>query len=130
MCFGGAFLHILKQVLTADSRLGTVYLSKVDLADAYMSLWVRIEDFPSVTFLILKKTPRDTQLVGFHLSLSMGYINSDPYFCMATETVANLANKAISQRKQADEHPLDLAAESRAAADAGAGDLEYQADAV
>ena len=78
--FRGALLQILKKVLTADLRLGTVYLSKVDLADAYMSLWVRIEDFPSVTFLILKKTPRDTQLVGFHLSLSMGYIDSDPYF--------------------------------------------------
>ena len=46
MCFGGAFLHILNKVITADSRLGTLYLSKVDLADAYMRLWVRMEDVP------------------------------------------------------------------------------------
>ena len=41
MIFGGALLRILKQLLTADPRLGPVYLSKVYLADAYMRLWVR-----------------------------------------------------------------------------------------
>ena len=42
MRFGGALQHIFKQVLTEDPRLGPVYLSKVDLADAYMKLWVRM----------------------------------------------------------------------------------------
>ena len=42
MRFRGAILRILKQVLAADSHLGPVYLSKVDLADAYMMLWVRM----------------------------------------------------------------------------------------
>ena len=92
-----------------------------------MRLWVRIEDFPSVAFLISKKTPSNTQLVGFHHSLPMGYIDSDPYFCVAKETVADLANAAISQREQAGEQPLDLAAESRAADDAVAP--KTQADA-
>ena len=44
----------------------------------------------------------------------MGYIDSAPYFLMATETVASLANKAISQRYQAGEHPLYMASEARA----------------
>ena len=56
MRFGGALQRILKQVLASESRLGLVYLSKVDLADAYMRLWVRMEDVPSFTFLISKKT--------------------------------------------------------------------------
>ena len=46
---------------------------------------------------------------------------------MATETVADLANKTIYQRYQADKHPLDLAVKARAAEDAGAP--EAQADA-
>ena len=66
-----------------------------------MRLWVRMKDVPSVAFLIPKKSPSDTQLVGFHLSLPIGYINSDPYFCMTTEMVDDLTNQAISQRKQA-----------------------------
>ena len=80
MRFGGALLHILKQVLTSESRLGTVYLIKVDLADAYMRLWVRMEDIPSAAFLIPKKNPSNTHLVGFHISVPMWNIDSDPYF--------------------------------------------------
>ena len=89
-----------------------------------MRLWVRIEDVLSVAFLIPKKTPSYTQLVGFYLSLPMGYINSAPYFCMVTETVDDLANADISQREQAGKNPLDLAAESRAAHDAGAPEVQ------
>ena len=47
MRFWGATQGILKQVLTANPRLGPVYLSKVELADAYMRLWLRMEDAPS-----------------------------------------------------------------------------------
>ena len=46
---------------------------------------------------------------------------------MAAETVVDLANKSISQKEQANEHPLEMAAEDRAADDSGA--LESQADA-
>ena len=59
MRFGGALHRILKQVLTANPRLCPVYLIKVDLSDMYMRLWVRMEDIPSVAFLIPKKPPSD-----------------------------------------------------------------------
>ena len=45
-----------------------------------MSLWVMMEDFPSVAFLIPKKNTSDTQLVELHLSLTMGYIDNAPFF--------------------------------------------------
>ena len=57
MRFRFALLRILKQVITADPRLGPVYLSEVDLEDTYMKLWVSMDDVPSVNFLIPKKTP-------------------------------------------------------------------------
>ena len=80
MHFGGALQRILKQVLTADLFLGPVYLIKVDLADAYMKLWVMMEDVPYVAFFTPNKNTSDTQLVVFHLSLPMGYIDSAPCF--------------------------------------------------
>ena len=43
------------------------------------------------------------------------------------ETVADLANEAISQREKAGEHPLELVAEARAANNTG--NLEAQAEA-
>ena len=58
--FWGAMQCILKQVLSSDPRLGLVYLRKVDLADAYMRLWVKMEDVPSVAFLVPKKKTSDT----------------------------------------------------------------------
>ena len=64
MRFGGVLRHILKQFLTADPCLWPVYLSKVDLSDADMRLWVRMEDVLSVNLFIPKKTPSDTHLVG------------------------------------------------------------------
>ena len=45
---------------------------------------MRMEDVPSVDFLVPKKNTRNTQLVVFHIVLTMGYIDSAPYFCMAT----------------------------------------------
>ena len=47
MLFGCVLQSILKQVLTADLHLSPVYLSRVDLTEAYMRLWVRMEDVPS-----------------------------------------------------------------------------------
>ena len=106
MRFRGAIQRILRQVLTTNSQLGPVYLGKVDLADAYMRFWVRMEDVLSVAFLIPNKTPSDTQMGGFPFYLPMGYIDSAPYFCMEREMVTGHANKAISERDQAGEHPL------------------------
>ena len=81
---------------------------------------MRMEDVQSIAFLVPKNTLSNTQLVGFHLSLPMGYIGSAPYFFMATEMVADLAKEAISQREQVGEHPLDLVSKSIAANNAGA----------
>ena len=114
--------------MTTNSIIGPVYISKVDLADEYMRLWVRMEDVPSVAFIIQKKNPSDLQLVEFHISLPMGYVDSAPYFYMATEVLTDLANKATPQRDVASEHPLERAAEDRSADDTGT--LEDQAGAI
>ena len=42
--FGGTLLRIIRWLLMADPRIGQVYLGKVDLEDAYMRLWFRLED--------------------------------------------------------------------------------------
>ena len=123
----GALQSILKQVLAADPCLGLVYFSKVDLVDTYMRLLVRMEDVPSFALLISKKNPSNTQLMGFHLSLPMEYVDNAPYFCMATETVEDLTNKAIYQREQEHEHTLEMASKARATDDSGAP--KSQADA-
>ena len=43
-----------------------------------------MEDVLSGTFLFTKKKTGDTHMVGFHLSIPMGYVDNVPYYCMAT----------------------------------------------
>ena len=85
MRFGNTLHLTLKTILHANPALGPVYLSKVDLADAYMILWVNMEEVPLVDFLLPNNNPTDPKLFGFHLSLPMGYINSAANFCATTE---------------------------------------------
>ena len=106
MRFGGALQRILEHELTANLSLSPVYLNKVDSADAYMRMWVRMEDFLSVAFLISKKTLRNMQLVGLHLYLPMGYVDRAPYFCLTTEMVEDVTKKAITHQDTEIAHPI------------------------
>ena len=74
MRFGKALYRVIDFILKAPPKLGPTFLNKVDLADAYMRIWVRLEDIPSVAFLVPKATPEEDQLVGFYLSIPMGYV--------------------------------------------------------
>ena len=100
-----------------DPRIGPVYLGKVDLADAYMRLWVRLEDTPSMTFLIPSKTPTNKQLFVFHLYLPMGYVDNTPFFCLSMETIKDMANAAMDECHMDLTHPLEVLANSPALED-------------
>ena len=57
-------------------KLGPVYLGNLDLADAYIWLFFLLKGNLSVVFLIPRKKPVNDQLVGFHLSLPMVYMDA------------------------------------------------------
>ena len=101
MCFSGALYHIVWKILTTDPAVGPVYIRKVDLDDAYMHHWESMETTTSTVFLLPELDPADKQLVLFQLSLHMEYVESKPYFCMATETVTDLDNQCIPVRHTA-----------------------------
>ena len=72
MAFGKALYMVIYGILKAPPELGPTLLNKVDLADAYMHIWVRLEDIPSVAFLVPKVTPEEAHIIGFHLSIHKG----------------------------------------------------------
>ena len=90
--FGGAFRRLIHNIVTADPAFGPVFLSKIDMSDAYMRVWVRPEDVLKLAFVVPPHADDTETLIGFHLSLPMGYVESAQYFCTTTETVADLAN--------------------------------------
>ena len=91
MQLGRALARILRRIVTANPAYGPVFMNKTDLADAYMRVWVKIDDVPKLAFAIPPAPGDQEHLIGFHLSLPMGYIESAPFFCAASETVADFA---------------------------------------
>ena len=87
---------MIECILTAHPKLGPALLSKSNLADAYMRIWVRLEDIPLVAFLVPKATPNEEQLVGFHLSIPIGYVESTAFFCATTKTVKERTLETLS----------------------------------
>ena len=96
----------------ADPAFGPVFMSKVDMSDAYMRVWIRPEDVPKLAFVVPPHADDAEPLIGFHLSLPMGYVELAHYFCVTTETVADLVNGDWAAANTAPPHPLDSDAES------------------
>ena len=112
MRFVKSLYRVIYCILTASLKLGPTFLNKVDLADGYMRIWVRLEDIPSVAFLVPKATPNEEQLVGFHLSIPMGSVKSAAFFCATTEIVKDQALDTLSMCHTAPPHHLEHLADT------------------
>ena len=93
MQFGKALQRILQAILHADPRFGPVYLIKVDIANGFYRVWLNTADIPKLG-VVFPTLPDSEPLVAFPLVLPMGWTESPPYFCAATETAMDLANQA------------------------------------
>ena len=112
MQFGRALQRILQTIYYANPRLGPVYLSKIDIADGFYRIWVKAEDIPKLA-VSFPSRPGEEPLVAFPLTLPMGWRESPPWFCTATETVADLANEALRRVLDQLPHRLDELAETQ-----------------
>jgi hypothetical protein len=106
MQFGQALNRILRHILLADPRHGPVYLIKLDISDGFYRIDVNTDDIPRLGVVFPTGAGREP-LVAFPLVLPMGWKNSPPAFCTATETCADLANEALKTDQQPESHPLD-----------------------
>ena len=111
MQFGRALQRIIQTIVQANPRYGPVYISKIDISDGFYRVHVRPADIPKLAVL-LPTAPQEAPLVGLPNSLPMGWKESPPYFSAATETVADLANAAITSNQPQPPHRLDTVAET------------------
>ena len=107
MRFGVTLRRIIRRILQADPQLGPFYLGKVDLVDSYMRIWVRLEDTLFVAFLVPRNKSTDKQLVSFHMSLPMGYVDTAPFFYISTKTIADMSNNTMVDRHHTPPHYLE-----------------------
>ena len=115
MQFGRAFERLLQQVHRADTRHGPVYISKDDVADAFMRAWIQLSSIPALGAL-LPSLEGEEPMVGFPMILPMGWVESPPYLCAITETIADIANARLRDGDLAwIPHRFDELADSRPA---------------
>jgi hypothetical protein len=111
MQFGRALHRILCMILEAHPRFGTVYISKVDIADGFYRVWLLPSDIPTLG-VALPTTSGEEPIIGFPLALPMGWVNSPPYFTAATETIVDLANAALATIAKFPSHRLEAISET------------------
>ena len=121
MQFGRTLQRLLQKINDANPRYGPVQLSKVDIADGFYRIGIRPSDALKLAVLFPVRKGEDP-LIAIPLTLPMGWKESPPAFCTATETVADLANATLSRPRESSDRPhrLDALAETPIAGDAEA----------
>ena len=105
MQFGRTLERVLYQVRHSNPRFGPVYIGKVDLADGFYRVWLALGAIPKLA-VALPLYEGEEPMVALPLTLPMGWMDSVPYFCSATETVADIANNKPNNVHLA-HHPLE-----------------------
>ena len=106
MQYGRALDCLIREIVYADPALGYVYLLKADVSDVFYRIGLRPQDAPKLV-LIFPSCREEEPMVAIPLKLPMGWKNSPPLFCTATETVADLSNKALRTHQPSKQHLLD-----------------------
>ena len=110
MQFGGTLPRILYKVRHSNPAFGPIYLAKYDISDGFYRMHLAPRDAPALA-TILPRYENEPQLVAIPLSTTMGWVNSPPEFCGASETAADVANSRL-YRQHAVPHRLeDIAGE-------------------
>ena len=76
-----------------ETWVRTDYLSKMYLAYLYMCTWVRSENVNPDAFMITQDSKEVENLMGFHTSITMGYVESALFFCAMIETTKDRVKK-------------------------------------
>jgi hypothetical protein len=117
MQFGRALERVIQSIVRADPRHGPVHLIKVDIADGFYRIHLAPEDIPTLGVTLPFQDEHGQPLIAFPLTLPMGWVNSPPLFCAATETVCDMANQHLTQRAHPPAHRLDDLADTPPSAD-------------
>jgi hypothetical protein len=95
MQFGRALDRLVHQIVLANPAHGPVRQMKVDLADGFYRMWLQLRDIPKLALVLPPLAGSTEPLIALPLGLPMGWVESPPWFCVATETVADVANMRL-----------------------------------
>jgi hypothetical protein len=111
MQFGRALDRIRLAVLEAPDEFGPTYMMKLDLSDGFYRIQVKPEDVPKLA-IAFPTGPGEEKKVAFPMKLPMGWTESPPWFCAATETIVDVANDYCGTSWDPPSHRLEGIASS------------------
>jgi hypothetical protein len=91
MQFGSTLPQLLWLLRHANPAKGKIFLSKFDIANGFYRLFLDADNALKLATLMPRYAVEE-QLLAVPLVLTMGWGNSPPTFCVASKTVADLAN--------------------------------------
>jgi hypothetical protein len=117
MQFGRALERIIRLVVLSNPKFGHVHFMKLDIADGFYRVWLRVHDVPTLAVAI-PTLPGEPPMLALPLALPMGWTQSPPAFCAVTETIADQANRRLRHRGSflCRPHPLERLASTPATA--------------
>ena len=107
MKFCQTFPHILSEILEEDPSLGKLFVGKFDLVDAYMRVWIHLNDIPDLTSVVSLALVDSEILLGSNIIISMGHMESATIFHLITETMLVLINTLLCIFNATNIHPLE-----------------------
>ena len=96
MQFGPCLPRILQQIWEGDPQDGPVYLSKLDISNAFHRCVLGPSNVGAFSYVV-PPLPSDNDIyLCVDLFLPMGWVSSSPFFCAASETAADLDNAYLA----------------------------------
>jgi hypothetical protein len=111
MQFGRALERIVAQVVHSNPKFGPVQFLKIDIADGFYRVWLRLQDVAKLAVAI-PALQGEEPLVAIPLALPTGWTQSPPAFTAVTETIADLANARLRHHTPSKPHRLDMLADT------------------
>ena len=105
---GNVLPRLIFAVATAPDAQGPVLFSKLDIKDGYWRMVVPEEAEWNFAYVLPKMHPDEPVQLVIPSSLQMGWCDSPAYFCAASETARDVAEKLTTTPVGSlDQHPLE-----------------------
>ena len=104
---GNVIPRIIHTMANAPNTGIPFLFSKIDLKDGYWRMVVNKRDAWNFAYVLPAITATDEPTLVIPDSLQMGWSESPPFFCAATETARDVAAKALRTNSQANPHPME-----------------------
>ena len=104
---GSVLPRLISAVAHAPSPTIPITFAKLDIKDGYWRMVVSDEDAWNFCYVLPPAKEGDPPQLVVPASLQMGWSESPPFFCAASETARNLAATALKSTETLKPHPME-----------------------